>query len=353
MGDGMSRFAIFLIMLMCWFIAPTYGECAPIARILDMRGNVSCKEKSGGAYRMAAKNMGLEEGYWIKTGADGWAVLLLSDDSRLTLANNTELETAKMVVGKVEKEGVFNLLQGKLRVSVKRLAGGQINYKFKSPTAVAGVRGTEFLMMTRKEANVFFGNSGLVDVSGEGTAAKLMGVGMMVQNTRNLAPIDPVKVEPGTLLGEAKGNFDAITAAEPPRDWRISDNLPDIIARWNINYGHYLVDSGRYEEALYVFQIAFDLSDLPDIKGDAVLERGTVYSRFTGNYEAALKEYLSIIETHPDIPQCETALYLAGITLYELGRTKQAVEKLTEYKARHPSGKHISNTETILTILGK
>ncbi|HAK89872.1 MAG TPA: hypothetical protein DCP24_12595, partial [Nitrospiraceae bacterium] len=270
-----------------------------------------------------------------------------------TLANNTELEITEFVVGKDKKDGVFSVTQGKLRASVTKLAGEQVNFKVKSPTAVAGIKGTEFMMMTQGLANVFFGNEGQVEITGADTASKPLTVDAMVQNTRGYVPTDPVKIEPDTPLYTAKKNFEEITEATPPKEWELSGNLPNIIARWNINYGRYLADSGRYEEALYVFQIALDLTNLPDIRSDARLERGAVYSRFLRNPEAALAEYLLVIETYPVVAQRETSLYLAGMTLYELDLKDQAREKLMQYKRDYPSGKHIRNVETILNLLEK
>lgn len=349
----MKRIVFIVIIFLSFFIFYSYSEGASVGKISEMSGSVLYKEKSSAPYQKAERGMALEKGCWIKTGADGWTVLLLSDSSRLTLANNTELEITEFIISKEKKDGIFNVAQGKLRASVTRLAGEKVNYKIKSPTAVAGIKGTEFMMMTHGFANVFFGNEGHVEISGDTTPSKPLSVDTMVQNTRSYTPTDPVKVEPDTPLYTAKKDFEAITAAEPPKDWEISGNLPNIIARWNINYGHYLADAGRYEDALYVFQIALDLTNLPEIRSDARLERGAVYSRFLRNIEAALAEYLLVIETYPIVPQRETALYLAGMTLYELGLKEQAKEKLLQYKKEYPAGKHISNVETILNLLEK
>ena len=349
----MKRILFFGVFLLSIFFFSAYSEAKTIGKISEMSGKVLFREKANIPYDDAKKGMELEKGCWIKTGPDGWAVLSLSDKSKLTLANNTELEITEFVVGKDKKDGVFSVTQGKLRASVTKLAGEQVNFKVKSPTAVAGIKGTEFMMMTQGLANVFFGNEGQVEITGADTASKPLTVDAMVQNTRGYVPTDPVKIEPDTPLYTAKKNFEEITEATPPKEWELSGNLPNIIARWNINYGRYLADSGRYEEALYVFQIALDLTNLPDIRSDARLERGAVYSRFLRNPEAALAEYLLVIETYPVVAQRETSLYLAGMTLYELDLKDQAREKLTQYKRDYPSGKHIRNVETILNLLEK
>lgn len=340
---------ILLSFVLFLWASPSLGA---VGRIAELSGTVSYRERGNIPYKGAKKGTEVEQGYWIKTGADGWTVLSLADGSRLTLANNTEIELTELITGK-KREGLFTILQGKLRAYVLGIAGETVDYRVKSPTAVVGIRGTEFMMMTQGLANVLFGNEGMVEVAGDKTPAKRLSVDTMVQNTRGYAPADPVEVKPDTLLYAAKKDFEEITAARPPKEWEISGNLPNIIARWNINYGHYLADTGRYEEALYVFQIAIDLTNLPETRGDARLERGAVYSRFLGNPEAALAEYLLVLEEYPHMPRRETALYLTGMSLYEMGFMGQARERLLQYKREYPTGKHITSVETILGVIEK
>lgn len=344
---------LFVLVFLFIYIMPSYSEGAVGGKINEIAGSVSYREKNNIPYQTAKKGIMVEKGYWVKTGADGWAVLLMSDGSKLTLSNNTELEITDFVIDKDKKDGLFSITHGKLRAFVVRLAGEKVDYRIKSPTAVAGIKGTEFMMMTQGLANVFFGNEGVTEVSGDTAATKPLSVDTMVQNTRGYTPTDPVEVKPDTPLQTAKKDFEEITAAKPPKDWELSNNLPNIIARWNINYGHYLADAGRYDEAIYVFQIALDLTTMPDIRSDARLERGTVYSRFLRNPEAALSEYLLILEEYPQVAQRETALYLTGMTLYELGFNSQSKERLLQYKKEYPSGRYIGNIDTILNILQK
>ncbi len=341
--------AVFFVV---FIITPLYSAFGAAGKIADLSGSVSIRDRNNVPYKAAKKGDVFDKGYWLKTGNDGWASLALTDGSKITLANNTELEITEFVIGKNRKSGVFSVTQGKLRASVTRLAGERVDYKVKSNTAVAGIKGTEFMMMAQGQANVFFGNEGSVGVSGHRGDAKQLSADTMVQNTRGYVPVDPVEIKPQTPLHTAKTNFQEITAATPPKDWEISNNLPHIIARWNINYGHYLADAGRYDDALHVFQIALDLTDKPDIRSDARLERGAVYSSFLNNPEAALSEYLLVLEEYPQVAQREVALYNVARTLYELGFKTQAGARLIQYKKEYPQGRYLSNVETYLRTLG-
>ena len=344
---------LLLPLFLLLFSSHLYAAETPAGKISNLSGSVTFRDMDNVPYKAAVKGTALEKGYWIKTGDDGWAVVELSDKSKLTLANNTELEITEFTVGKKTKQGIFSINQGKLKASIARLPGDTVDYKVKSPTAIAGVRGTEFMMMAQGRANVFFGNEGSADISGDATVSKPLTGDTMVQNTRGYTPVDPVQIKPNTPLYDAKKNFEQITAAKPPKDWEISGNLPHIVARWNINYGHYLADVGKYEEALYAFQIALDLTSSPEIRSDARLERGSVYSRFYSNPEAALSEYLLVLEEYPQVAQRENALYLVGMTLYELGFKKQSKERFLQYKREYPSGKYKGNVETIMNVLEK
>ncbi|MBF0473657.1 MAG: FecR domain-containing protein, partial [Nitrospirae bacterium] len=314
--------SVLFIFLVIMFISSF--AYAAIGLIDKMEGEVSFRDKDNIPYKSAAKGAKLDVNNWIKTGATGWAVLLFNDGTKMTLANNTEFKVASYQVKKTKKEAQFDLFNGKLRAMVTKMPGGKVDYKVKSPTAVAGIRGTEFMMMTEGKANVLFGEEGKVAVSGEKTPTKALTPDTMVQNTRSDTPTNAVKVEPNSPLLQAKKDFEAITSDTPPADWEKSKNLPNIVARWNLNYGHYLADAGKYDEAMSVFQIALDLTNIPEIRADARLERATVYSRFLNNTEAALSEYLIVIEQYPSLPERESALYYVGMLLSDLGQNDRS-----------------------------
>jgi hypothetical protein len=266
----------FLTVFMLYMVIPAVVCAAPVGKVTKVKGNVSFRNGIAAPYKALTAGQEASEGSWLKTGKDGWVELTLSDNSRFTIANNSELEIQSFLVGKARKTGTFALTQGKLRASVMKLAGQQTDIKVKSGTAVAGVKGTEFLMLSQGPANILFGNEGTVSVSGTAGEGVPLPANTMTQNTRGYRPEAALLVEPGTPLAKAKMDFEAATGALPPAEWADSDNLPNIIARWDINHGHYLADAGRHDEALQVFQIALDLTTLSDIRADARLERGGV-----------------------------------------------------------------------------
>jgi tetratricopeptide (TPR) repeat protein len=332
-------------------VSPAFS--APVGTVTKFNGDVYFRAKVNTSYQPIKSALEVSEGWSVKTGKNGWLELDLIDKSRFTIANNSELELSRLQMDTFKRDGLFTLTRGKLRVSVSKSLGLKSSIKIKGPAVVAGVKGTEFLMLSEGSASVFFGNEGSVAISGNDDKEKTLLPRYMTQATRGYTPIDPVAVEPDTPIAGAKATFESVTGTIPPEEWAASDNLPAIIARWNIGYGHYLADSGKYEQALQVFQIALDLANAAEIRCDARLERSAVYSRFLGNNEAALAENLLILEEYPRAAQAESALFNTGQILFELSFKERAKERFREYLQKFPHGKHKSNVETLLGILNQ
>jgi len=344
-----------LAILLMLLLVPFAAMAGQVGKITGLKGTAQIRTTNNVPYGTLKQGDVISEGNWIKTGPDGWVELTLNDRSRFTLANNTEFEvTSFLYNGKKHREGTFTMTQGKLRASVVKLGGKQSGMTVKSGTAVAGIKGTEFLMLSQGLANVFFGNEGRVGVSGEAKGPQQpLTASTMTQNTRSMTPVAPLTVEEGTPVAEARDIFDTVTATAPPAEWTDSGRIADIIARWNINHGHYLADSGKYTDALQVFQTALDLTRIAEIRADAYMERGALYARFLNNPELALAEYLLVLEEYPTLPQAETALFTSAQTLSELGLTDRARIRFEQYLKDYPAGKHRDNAETLLRSLGK
>jgi hypothetical protein len=82
-------FYLFLINLLFTNILQADDK---IGEITEKSGKVFYREKKNIPYFDAKKGTELFNGNWIKTGPDGWVVLKLADGSKLTLANNKEIE---------------------------------------------------------------------------------------------------------------------------------------------------------------------------------------------------------------------------------------------------------------------
>ncbi len=120
-----------------------------VATIAAVEGTVTLERKA--ATTPLAAGVELFEGDRIRTSADGRAEIALKDGSRLTLTALGNLTVSRYLVSPKEekREAGFELLSGRLRAFVSRFAASieQSVWQVRTPTAVAGVRGTEFFVL--------------------------------------------------------------------------------------------------------------------------------------------------------------------------------------------------------------
>jgi hypothetical protein len=105
----------------------------------------TAERQRAGAWADLAAGQALELGDHVRTGQASKVKLLLRDDSVLTLAERSEMVLDEQVVGAAPSSS-FSLLLGKMRAVVTdRYGATGAKFEVKSPTAIAGVRGTSFV----------------------------------------------------------------------------------------------------------------------------------------------------------------------------------------------------------------
>ncbi|MBX9769676.1 MAG: FecR domain-containing protein [Bdellovibrionales bacterium] len=154
----------------------------------------SGKDKKVQKARVGAKVFATDT---ITSGKDSRAKIEMSDKNIINISPDSKLMIEKYENAGGKKEVLLNVLQGKIRPSVTQTYNGESEkFHVKTPSAVAGVRGTDFLVSynpgTRASQVVTF--EGKVDVG-----AKL-DVGGRIAN--------PVSVLPG--------QFTTSSATQPP-----------------------------------------------------------------------------------------------------------------------------------------
>ncbi len=100
-------------------------------------------QRTGGATIGAAAGVGLNVGDRIITGANGHAVIMLNDQSRIELGPASSITLDQFTVGGGPTR--VSLFSGVMRSLVNAASGGAgANYQVHTPNAVAAVRGTKF-----------------------------------------------------------------------------------------------------------------------------------------------------------------------------------------------------------------
>lgn len=141
---------IMLIILSISFCLPLPAIAGQeIGKITRLKGRVAIY-RSGAKIGMSATNgMDLQQNDTIKTRAKAYVRFKLSDGSIMTLGEKAELTLDSFTYNpeKKKRRALFKVAFGKLRVFANRMLNYRDNrFQIKTPTAVAGVRGTVFMV---------------------------------------------------------------------------------------------------------------------------------------------------------------------------------------------------------------
>lgn len=131
------------------------GSIERIGTIKQVLGEVHI----GTAVTPAVAGAGLRSGDRIVTGRDSGASVVLQDGTVLSLGPESSLDLSQYQFNPTTQEGnlLVELLQGSVRVITGLLA--KVNpdrFKVKTPTAVVGVRGTDFIVEAQSNEPLYY-----------------------------------------------------------------------------------------------------------------------------------------------------------------------------------------------------
>lgn len=124
---------------------------------------------------------------------------------------------------------------------------------------------------------------------------------------------------------------------------------PLYFARWNINYGEFLIDVGKYLEALEAFQTAIEATTNPQVRAEAHLHRASTLAIFLDAFDDAVREYERILSDYPQTPLAETARFRLGMLLFDQQRYREAASQFEVYLHQYPQGRSASSAEFLLS----
>ena len=122
-------------------------------------------------------------------------------------------------------------------------------------------------------------------------------------------------------------------------------------ARYDINEAAYLIEVGKYMEALENYQSALELSVIPKTRIDALLSKATLLSAFLDAPEKALEVYQKVSREYPQA--AEIGRYREGLLLFHLDRLDEAKPVLQKYLKAYPKGKFHFQAEALLEQIKK
>ncbi len=141
-GFPMIRKSIMLIALI-FFTAKAYA-IEPVGKIIQLVNDVDITSLTTGEKIAPQAGFVINTDHKIRTGKRSFAEILLNNGTRIQMRDISVLNVSSLKGDKTEEPTRLRLLTGKLRVSVKKVFSKGHTLLLKTPTAIAGIRGTDF-----------------------------------------------------------------------------------------------------------------------------------------------------------------------------------------------------------------
>jgi len=204
-------------LLILLLAAPILGFAAPAGEVEFARG-VGAAQAAAGIPRILSAGVPIQPGDTITMGSNSFAVLKLTDGTRMTLRPNTAIRLDQYAFQEPGRpDGFFtSLFKGGVRMVTGLIAkSSPTAARLTTPTATVGIRGTDFdarLCATdcANDATRIAQASGVANVAASARVAALVGpVSVLSSSGVRRAVVEGGPVYPGDLL-ETSGDGHAI-----------------------------------------------------------------------------------------------------------------------------------------------
>lgn len=164
------RFIIPVIIVIClvgvlWFtLSPDIAKAESKAQLIIESGTVQVKHAEG-SWISAENGMELYQSDSVRTGDNTSASIVLFESSIIRLDSNTEVTLQELIQHEGETSVTINQDAGRTWNTVSKMSGID-NYDVQTPTTVASVRGTAFVVIVESNGTTYYGVShGILNVS--------------------------------------------------------------------------------------------------------------------------------------------------------------------------------------------
>lgn len=160
------------LVLLLSLLLPAAALAEPVARVAELSGPAVAAPPAAGRARTLQPGATLNQGDSVSTGRGARLRLVFTDGSVLQLGEETTL-TIALFAGPPERRSVLlDAPRGVFRAIVETLSPAS-RFEIRANTAVASVRGTDFMGEVRDGAAAIFVLEGVVAVAGPGAAVTL------------------------------------------------------------------------------------------------------------------------------------------------------------------------------------
>ena len=136
---NLCKKSVYIFFLLSTFL---FAEARVVAAISSMKGNVQLRNANNRKYESAYKGQMVRTGDWLKTDKNVYVAIVFLDGSNVKIQSNTEIEIKSSRITARELKTQMYIAEGQAWSKVAQQKNGE--FKIKTPTAVASVKGTEF-----------------------------------------------------------------------------------------------------------------------------------------------------------------------------------------------------------------
>jgi hypothetical protein len=140
-----TKIFIFVFFIHFLFLAG-FAQAVPVGEFTDVKGRVDVTV-AGKEAKLANLGDKVNVGDIVRTKSESTAEITLVDENIIRLSPASRLEITEYLVDQEHTKGILNLFRGTVQSIVKGRVfkrGGNNVYEVHTPTAVVGVRGTDF-----------------------------------------------------------------------------------------------------------------------------------------------------------------------------------------------------------------
>lgn len=154
--------------------SPANAKSSRSAAVVEVTGEVTYKKSGGSRSYAVYQDLNLNQGDSIVTGPSSSVVLRVVDrEDEITIGENSEVYISDLVEKNGGKKTKVKSWAGSLWAKVKSLIGSEDEFEVETPTAVMGVRGTNFMTSVSGKTGetTMAVAAGIVSASEAGSAA--------------------------------------------------------------------------------------------------------------------------------------------------------------------------------------
>ncbi|WP_196426913.1 FecR domain-containing protein [Paenibacillus validus] len=138
-----------LSLLSSAFAEPASAKSVRSAVVVEVSGDVTYTKSGGSRSNTVYQDLTLNQGDTISTGPGASAVLRIVDrNDELTIGENAEVYISELMEDGGAKKSKVKAWAGSMWSKVKSLVSSEDEFEVETPTAVMGVRGTQFFIYT-------------------------------------------------------------------------------------------------------------------------------------------------------------------------------------------------------------